>query len=191
VIARRVNVLRAGLLAAWLGVGGLLAGVAARAADRPYAEVGYGWLTLSSGGYDINVGDIIGRMGIPLTDSLAVEVFGATSAASGYAYDASFKVDNVYGGYLKLHTETAPDFQLFAKAGWVHSNVEASYYGYGPGCGYGCGYSASTSDSSFSYGVGMQYLFTDTLYMQGDYFVYYDKYGDTIKGPSLSIGMRF
>jgi len=191
VIARRVNVLRAGLLAAWLGVGGLHAGVAARAADRPYAEIGYGWLTLSSGGYDINVGDIIGRMGIPLTDSLAVEVFGATSAASGYAYDASFKVDNVYGGYLKLHTETAPDFQLFAKAGWVHSNVEASYYGYGPGCGYGCGYSASTSDSSFSYGVGMQYLFTDTLYMQGDYFVYYDKYGDTIKGPSLSIGMRF
>jgi hypothetical protein len=193
--ARRTDVLRAGPLAACLGVGGLLAAVAVGAADRPYAEVGYGWLTLASSGSDVTVGDAIGRMGFPLTDSLAAEVFGATSAASGYAYDVSFKVDNVYGGYLKLHTETAPDFQLFAKAGWVHSTVRAAYYGYGPGYGpgYGSGYAydVSTSDSSFSYGVGMQYLFTDTLYMQGDYFVYYDKYGDTIKGPSLSIGMRF
>ena len=179
--ARRVSALRTGPLTVCLGVGGLLAAVAVRAADRPYAEVGYGWLTLSSSGYDVTVGDAIGRMGFPLTESLAAEVFGATSAASGYAYDASFKVDNVYGGYLKLHTETAPDFELFAKAGWVNTTVKASYYGY----------QTSTSDSSFSYGVGMQYLFTDTLYMQGDYFVYYEKYGDTIKGPSLSIGMRF
>jgi hypothetical protein len=184
-----VHVLRAGPLAACLGVAGLLAVVAVRAADRPYAEVGYGWLTLSSSGYEVTVGDAIGRMGFPLTDSLAAEVFGATSTASGYAYDASVKVDGVYGGYLKLHTETAPNFELFAKVGWVHSTVRASYFAYGPGYGYG--YDTSTTDSSFSYGVGMQYLFTDTLYMQGDYFVYYDKYGDTIKGPSLSIGMRF
>jgi len=181
------------LLAAGLSVAGLCMALGAQAADRPYAEVGYGWLTLSSNGYDVTVGDVIGRMGFPLTDSLAAEVFGATSAANGYAYDVSFKVDNVYGGYLKLHTETAPNLELFAKAGWVHTTVMASYYGYGPGYGpgYSYGYDASTSDSSFSYGVGMQYKFTDTLYMQGDYFVYYEKYGETIQGPSLSIGMRF
>jgi hypothetical protein len=186
--APRTRVFAAGLSAALLS-----AASGAQAADRPYAEVGYGWLTLSSGGYDINVGDIIGRMGIPLTDSLAAEVFGATSAASGNTYGASFKVDNVYGGYLKLHTEISPDFQLFAKAGWVHNTVRASYHGYGPGYGpgYGYDYDVSTSDSSFSYGMGMQFQFTDTLYMQGDYFVYYDNYGDTIKGPSLSIGMHF
>jgi hypothetical protein len=39
--------------------------------------------------------------------------------------------------------------------------------------------------------MGLQYMFTDKFYMQGDYFIYYDKNGDTIKGPSLSIGMRF
>jgi hypothetical protein len=178
---RRARSLRGGVLTACLGVGGLLAAHGARASGQPYAEVGYGWLTLSSDGYDINVGDVIGRMGFPLTDSLAAEVFGATSATSGYAYDVSFKVDEVYGGYLKLHTETAPDLELFAKAGWVHNTVKASYYGY----------EASSSDSSFSYGMGLQYLFTDKFYMQGDYFVYYDKNGDTIKGPSLSIGMRF
>ena len=51
---RKVQSLRGGLLTACLGVGGLLGALGARASAQPYAEVGYGWLTLSSDGYDIS-----------------------------------------------------------------------------------------------------------------------------------------
>jgi len=57
---RGVQSLRGGLSTACLGVGGLLAAFVSRAGDRPYAEVGYGWLTLSSSGYDVTVGDASG-----------------------------------------------------------------------------------------------------------------------------------
>jgi Outer membrane protein beta-barrel domain len=171
---------------ALLAMGGLAAGAAAQAQTRPnmtgpYAEVGYAWLTLSSSGTDVSTADWVARMGMDFMPYLGGEVFGGTSASSGDAYGASFKVDNMYGAYLKLHVETAQDFELFARAGWVHSTLKASYYGYG----------ASSSDDSLSYGVGMQFTFADHWYMQGDYFSYYDKHGDTIKGPSLSVGYRF
>ena len=50
---------------------------------------------------------------------------------------------------------------------------------------------ASNSDSSFSYGMGLQYQFNGSWYAQADYVSYYDKNGDTIRGPSLGVGLRF
>ena len=50
---------------------------------------------------------------------------------------------------------------------------------------------ALSSDSSFSYGVGVQYTFSQQWYVQGDYMSYYDKNGDSIRGPSIGVGVRF
>ena len=169
------------LAVACAGFCAALAAVPVQAAVQPYAEVGYAWLTLSSDGYDVTTGDLVGRLGYDFTENFGGEFFGATSVASGDLYGVTVKVDDVYGGYLKLHTETAPDFELFAKAGWVHATVKASVPGF----------AASSSDSSFSYGIGMQYKFTDKMYLQGDYMSYYSKDGDTIKGPSISLGYLF
>jgi len=166
---------------------GLVGSLAAQAQShapapaQPYAEVGYAWLTLSSGGQDISTDDLVARMGMDFMPYLGGEVFGATSSSSGNAYGVSFKVDDVYGAYLKLHDEIATDIELFARAGWVHSTVKASFGGY----------QASQSGDSFSYGFGLQFNFADHWYMQGDYTSYYDKHGDTINGPALSVGYRF
>jgi len=84
------------------------------------------------------------------------------------------------GPTLKGQVEAAPRFELFARVGWVHATLTGS----APGL------SVSSSDSSISYGVGAQYLFTKNWYVQGDYASYYDKSGDTIRGPSLGIGYR-
>lgn len=175
------------MAAAALMVAGLAGSLTAQAQShgttpgKPYAEVGYAWLTLSSGGQDVSTEDLVARMGMDFMPYLGGEVFGATSASSGNVDGISFKVDDVYGAYLKLHDEITTDVELFARAGWVHSTLKASYGGY----------QASQSGDSFSYGVGLQFTFTDRWYMQGDYASYYDKHGDTINGLSLSLGYRF
>jgi outer membrane immunogenic protein len=179
------------VIAAVLALGGLLTGQAAHAQSHPplatpYAEVGYAWMTLSSGA-DVNTGELIARMGMDFMPYLGGEIFGGTSASSGNIYDpfsgysASLKVDDLYGAYLKLHAEIATEFELFARAGWVHSTVKASV----------AGFQGSSSDDSFSFGIGAQFVFADHWYMQGDYTSYYDKHGDTIRGPAVSIGYRF
>jgi outer membrane immunogenic protein len=165
---------------------GLVAGRTAHAQARPapagpYAEVGYAWMTLSTSGQDVSTQDLVARMGMDFMPYLGGEIFGGTSASGGDLYGVSLKVDNMYGAYLKLHAEIATEFELFARAGWVHSTVKASYAGFG----------GSSSDDDLSYGIGLQFMFADHWYMQGDYMSYYSKQGDTIKGPSLSVGYRF
>lgn len=164
-----------------LGICAALPSFAAAPEGQTYAEVGYGWLKLSSDGFDVTSGELIGRFGYEFNKNLGAEVFGATSVSSGDIYGVSVKVDNAYGAYLKVRAEVAPAFELFGKLGWVHATVNASI----PGA------SASSSDSSFSYGVGMQYTFNGKWYAQADYMSYYDKSGDSIKGPSLGVGVRF
>ena len=148
---------------------------------KPYAEAGYSWLTLSSDGHDVSAGDLVARMGLDFTRYLGGEVFGATSSSAGNIGGVSYKFDNAYGAYLKLHIDTAPDLELFARAGWVRSTLRASYYGI----------EASISDDSFSYGVGMQFTFADKWYLQGDIMSYYNKHGNSVYGPSVSVGYRF
>jgi len=169
-----------------LALVGLAGGRAAQAQTHPplagpYAEVGYAWLTLSSSGQDVSTDDLIARMGMDFMPYLGGEIFGGTSSSSGNLYGVSLKVDDLYGAYLKLHAEIATDFELFARAGWVHSTVKASYAGFG----------GSSSGDDLSYGVGLQFTFADHWYMQGDYMSYYGKHGDTIKGPAVSVGYRF
>lgn len=180
-----MNTTAARLVTALLVLTGLVGGTAAHAQARPplatpYAEVGYAWLTISSGP-DVTTEELIARMGMDFMPYLGGEIFGGTSASSGNYYGASLKVDDMYGAYLKLHAEIATEFELFARAGWVHSTVKASYGGF----------QGSSSDDSFSFGIGAQFVFADHWYMQGDYTSYYDSHGDTIRGPAVSVGYRF
>lgn len=165
-----------------LSVGAALASVAAPAEEgSSYAELGYARLTLSSGGYSVSPSDAIARFGYNLTKNFGVEVMGAVSVANDTLSGASFKVDSAYGAYLKGQLEAAPNLELFAKAGWVRATLTGS----------AMGISLSSSNSSFSYAAGLQYRVNKNWYAQGDYASYYDKSGETIKGPSLSVGYRF
>jgi opacity protein-like surface antigen len=81
--------------------------------------------------------------------------------------------------------EVADGFELFAKPGYVHAKVKVS------ASALGVSASDSVSDDSFSWAVGGQYNFTDRIYGQIDYASYFDKGGDKVSGPSISIGFKF
>ncbi len=169
------------VLAACLGIGAALVSVGAQAEGNAYAEFGYAQLKLSTGGFSATPSNAVVRVGYNFTKHLAAELMGAASVSSDNLLGIAFKVDSAYGAYLKGQVAVAPRFELFAKAGWVHTSLTGSFQGM----------SASSTDSSFSYAVGAQYLFTKNWYLQGDYASYYDKSGDTIKGPSINVGYRF
>ena len=175
-------------LLACAGACGALASAGAHA-EGFYTELGYASIKVgsSSAGFSATVGDAALRVGYMFTKNFGAEVFGATGVTSGDvccvgpSVPASIKIDSAYGAYLKGQFEVAPSFELFAKAGWVNATAKAS----------ALGISASTSDSSFSYAIGVQWLITRNWYAQADYASYYDKSGDTAKGPSVSVGYRF
>jgi len=169
------------LLITSLGIGTAFASVRAQAEGYAYLEAGLTQLTWSGGGLSVKPSNALVRAGFQFTKNFAAEVVGAASVSSDTVMGVSFKVDSAYGAYLKGQFEVAPKFELFARAGWLDATLSGS----------AGGISVSTSDSSFSYGVGAQYHFTKSWYVQGDYASYFDKSGDTIKGPSLSVGYRF
>jgi len=167
-------------LVACLGACAALVSTSAQA-EGFYAELGYAWIQISGGGISATPADALLRVGYNVTPYLGVEVAGGTSASSANVRGASIKVDSAYGVYLKGQYEVAPSLELFAKLGWIDSTLKVS----------GGGFSASTSDNSFSYAVGVQYLFDKNWYVQADYASYYDKSGVTGRGPSISGGYRF
>ncbi len=150
--------------------------------NKMYLEVGYAHTKLESSGlFSENVGIAAVRFGYNFTPNFAAELFAATGLDSANVSGVSVKVDNAYGFYLKGKVEVASGFELFVKPGYVHAKIKAS----------AGGLSASSSDDSFSWAVGGQYNFTDTIYGQIDYASYYDKSGDKVSGPSISIGFKF
>jgi outer membrane autotransporter protein len=166
-------------LAACLGSCVAGAALAAEPTDSSYFEVGYAFPQLSGDGISFNQGDIVARGGYNFTRNYGIEVMGLAGVSSGDISGVTLKMDSAYGAYLKAQFEAGPHFEVFARAGWAHITLSSNVV------------SGTGSDSSFSYGVGAQYLFTKNWYVQGEYNSLYDKDGVTIKGPAIGVGYRF
>lgn len=150
--------------------------------NKMYLEVAYAYTKLESSGLfseNVSVGAL--RFGYNFTNYFAAEGFLATGLDSANVSGIDIKVDSAYGFYLKGKYEVSPGFEVFAKPGYVHAKLKASLGGI----------SATSSDDSFSWAIGGQYHFTDKVYGQIDYASYYDKSGDKVSGPSISIGFKF
>ena len=175
------------LLTAVASSAGLLGSVAhSEENNKMYLEVGYAHAKLESSGLpSVTPGVIAARFGYNFTKNFAAEAFLATGVSSKdidvAGIPVSVKIDSAYGVYLKAKVEVGNGFELFAKPGYIHAKLKAS----------AGGFSASTSDDSFSWAIGGQYNFTDRMYGQLDYASYYDKQGDKVSGPSISIGWKF
>jgi outer membrane immunogenic protein len=159
---------------------------AAQAADemKAYVEGSYAWPKLDGSGVSGTTGAIVARGGVNFSPYWSLEgvvAFGTTDATVDVGFPLNLKFKNAYGAYVKGQYPVAPQFELFARAGWFHNTVEAS----------GFGGSISNSNSSFSYGAGVQVPFGTGWYAQADYMSYYSNHGDSIKGPSLGVGYRF
>ena len=174
------------ILAALLAPCLLAMGGVAQAADEvtPYVEGSYAWPKLDSSGFSATSGAFVVRGGVNFNQYWAVEavgLFGTSDATINVGFPISLKTKSAYGAYVKGQYPVAPNFELFARAGWMHATVEASAFGF----------SDSSSDSSFSWGAGFQIPFGTGWYAQADYMSYYSAHGDSIKGPSIGVGYRF
>ncbi len=167
------------VLFAGLGICTALASIGARAAESSYLEFGYAMPQISFAGYSATPGDIFARAGYNFTKNLAGEVMAAAGVSAGNISGVTLKLDSAYGAYLKAQFEAAPHFEVYGRAGWVHSTLSSNAV------------AGKGGDSSFSYGVGAQYLFTKNWYVQGDYTSYFEKSGVTIRGPAVAFGYRF
>jgi len=145
-----------------------------------YGEVGYTPISISGGGLTFKPKLARLVVGKDIHENLSVEgMYGATVSKDNYqGVDVSA---NAYGIFLKPKMEIAKDTEVFARVGWVHSEIKGSWGGG----------SASSSGSDASYGLGIQTKFTKDFYGQLDYMNYYDKNGTTSKGFTVSVGTRF
>ena len=176
-----MNIFARILFVGCLGTGAALPCAAAGNEGGIHVEAGYTQLSLSGDGISLKPANALVRVGYDITSNFSAELVGTASVASDSYQGVSFKVDNGYGAFLKGQSEILPKLELFARAGWMHTTLTGSFMVR----------SASASDSSFAYGVGVQYRFTKNWYGQMDYASYYDKGGDSIRGPSISFGYRF
>ncbi len=166
-------------LAACLGSCVAGAVLAAEPTDGSYFEASYAFPQTSFAGLSSNQSELVVRGGYNFNRNFAVEAMAAAGASSGDINGVTLKVDSAYGAYLKAQFEAASHFEVYARAGWAHITLSSNAV------------SGTGSDSSFSYGVGAQYLFNKNWYVQGEYMSLYDKDGVTIKGPAIGVGYRF
>jgi opacity protein-like surface antigen len=128
-------------------------------------------------------------VGYNFNKNFSAEVFAGTSVSDDTTYIGSARVvssiDSIFGAYIKLRTEVATDLEVFARVGVLHANVSATASN-----GF-ISASATASDNSFSFGAGVQYNFTKSIYGQVDYMSLYNKDDLSSQGPSVSIGFNF
>ena len=128
-------------------------------------------------------------VGYNFNKNFAGEVMAGTSVSDDTSYYGSVRVtssiDSVFGAYLKAKTEITPDLAIFARVGVLRANISAT------GSNGFVSASSSASDTSLSFGAGLEYNFTKSIYGQVDYMSLYNKSGTSSQGPSVSLGFNF
>jgi opacity protein-like surface antigen len=116
-----------------------------------------------------------------LEGMLAQGLSSSNMSVSGISTPVELKLDTMYGIYAKPKVQIAPDWEAFARIGYVHIKGTSSYKNT----------SSSDSGNSFSYGVGMSYAINKQLSVNLDAMSYYDKNSVTATGTTIGIGYKF
>lgn len=149
-----------------------------------YGELGYTEMELRIDelpGYSSDNEALTAIVGYKFHPNVSGEAFFATGLSSENSGGVRSEIGNSYGLFVKPHMMLTDQVELFGRAGFVSTEVELSV----PGL------SDSDRDSSFAYGAGFNYHFTNTLYGQFAYTSFYDKDADRVKGYTLGVGMKF
>lgn len=151
-----------------------------------YGELGYAYVPFKSAGYDLgSFGIGIVRGGINIHKNFSAEALLGTSFANAKFYYGSTlittKINQMYGFYAKPKFQAGDNVEIFGRVGYTHVDVTVSSR-YGGLVG---------NDGSLSYGLGAQFYFNKSVYGQLDWMSYYAKNGDTGRGPSVSVGVKF
>lgn len=158
-------------------------------ADRLlYGELGYMELELEDDrlpGYSSDNETVSAIIGYQFHPNLAGEAFLATGVSEeevGYSGGTiTSELDSAYGLFVRPSMMAADRLEVFGRLGVVTMDWALS----------GASAPALDDETSFSYGAGINYHFTDNLYGQLAYTSLYDKDDTTAKGYTLAVGMKF
>jgi opacity protein-like surface antigen len=78
--------------------------------------------------------------------------------------------------------EVGDGLELFARVGFAESKLKATLVGE---------FSNSDSDNDVSFGVGMKYAFSKSMYGVVDYMRYYNKDDVKVDGFTFGLGYKF
>lgn len=159
------------------------------ASDKPlYVELGYSTVKIKDSdvpGLSFDNAVVTGIVGYKFHPNLAGEVF----LASGVSDDSvtylgqriTSEVKGSYGLFLKPTFMVTNQLELFGRLGFTRSEVEYTVVTT----------RRSETETSFAYGAGLNYHFTNTVYGQAAYMSYYDKNGTNARGLLLGLGIKF
>ncbi len=163
----------------------------AQTAPKLFAELGYSSvdITVNGGGnrLEASPGLVTTVFGYAPHPNFAVEAFLGFGAgkdnisSSGVATPLSVKYGTLVGVFARPRVNLTDSFELFGRAGWVHTEAKTS----GPGL------SVTEKDSDFAYGIGANFHITSSSYLQATWTNFYGREGTKIEGFGLSYGMRF
>jgi outer membrane immunogenic protein len=148
----------------------------AQEAKQFYVEAGAQALRIEDSGVWAEPGTASLTFGMILNEYFAVEVMAATGIYSANA-GTDVSISSVFGAYVKPSFEVVPRLSVFGKLGVTNGTVSAA--------------GLRNSDTGFSYGAGLQFDLTDSLYAGLSYMSYYSKYGTTYRGAGLALGVMF
>ncbi|MDR7096685.1 porin family protein [Hydrogenophaga laconesensis] len=156
-----------------------------------YAEFGYTQYNAkeSDSGYTLKFSPaaVTGTIGYQFTPNIAVEgLFGLGAGEgkiklNGVKVGVKGQVTKAVGVYFKPSIAVSDSIDLFARIGWVHTELEMSV----PGA------SITDSDNGASYGLGANFNISKTSYIQASWMNYYKKDGFKIDGINVAYGFRF
>ena len=149
-----------------------------------YADGGYSFtnfdVDVSGTSTDVDLGSLTARAGYDFNQNFGAELEGSFGVSDESVLGATVELNYLVGAYGKVQAPLADNFTVFARAGIVNAELEAS----------GGGISESESDTGAGYGVGGVLDFAENLYVRGDYtrIDIEDLEADTF---TISLGMRF
>lgn len=156
-----------------------------------YGELGYTQLSAkASDGVDalkFSPSAVSGVFGYQFMPWLAVEGqvgIGASKGKiklNGADTGVNGKVKSTAGVFLKPSVAVSDSIDLFGRVGWVHTELELS----------AGGVSNTGRGSDIAYGVGANFNFSKTSYVQASWMNYYKKDGLKVDGFAVAYGMRF
>lgn len=165
----------------------LTTGVQAQATKSSplYGEIGYTSLKYSGAGLSASPAALRGIVGYGLHPNFAVEGmlgFGVKNDTINVAgTSVEVKLQHMYGAYVKARANPTPELELFARLGYAEARTK----------GTAAGVAVTSTDGDVSYGAGLNYKFTPSVYVGADYMIYYSKSGEKHKGFTLGLGMSF
>ena len=158
-------------------------------AEGWYADGGYTFVTtdVNVGGTsaDIDLGAITGHLGYDFNQNFGVEgeaAFGVNDEnATQGGVTSSLSLNYLVGAYGKAQVPVGENVNLFARAGIVNAELEASVSGIG---------SATDTETGAGYGVGGTFAFNQNMYVRGDY-TRYDIEDLDADAFTIALGMKF